>query len=104
MLRAGSNATGGETRSLERLGHVRDVHRIGAVYLAGLALGSAAAHVVVDGDTGQLRRGRRDGAVPVPGRGLTAPLRYSAEQRTGLLEPGARHRVVSFGIFPARIL
>ena len=25
----------GETRSLERLGHVRDVHRIGAVYLAG---------------------------------------------------------------------
>ncbi len=55
VLRAGSNATGGETRSLERLGHVRDVHRIGAVYLAGLALGSAAAHVVVDGDTAHLR-------------------------------------------------
>ena len=47
VLRAGSGATGGETRSLERLGHVRDVHRIGAVYLAGVALGSAAAHVVV---------------------------------------------------------
>ena len=31
------------------------VHRIGAVYLAGLALGSAAAHVVVDGDTAHLR-------------------------------------------------
>ena len=55
VLRAGSNATGGETRSLERLGHVRDVHRIAAVYIAGLALGSAAAHVVVDGDTAHLR-------------------------------------------------
>ena len=55
VLRAGSNATGGETRSLERLGHVRDVHRIGAVYIAGVTLGSAAAHVVVDGDTAHLR-------------------------------------------------
>ena len=55
VLRAGSNATGGETRSLERLGHVRDVHRIGAVYIAGIALGSAASHVVVDGDTAHLR-------------------------------------------------
>jgi voltage-gated potassium channel Kch len=55
VLRAGSNATGGETQSLERLGHVRDVHRIGAVYIAGLALGSAADHVVVDGDTAHLR-------------------------------------------------
>jgi Trk K+ transport system NAD-binding subunit len=55
VLRAGSNATGGETRSLERLGVVRDVHRIGAVYIAGVALGSAAAHVVVDGDTAHLR-------------------------------------------------
>ncbi len=55
VLRAGSSATAGETRSLERLGHVRDVHRIGAVYLAGLALGSAASHVVVDGETAHLR-------------------------------------------------
>jgi Trk K+ transport system NAD-binding subunit len=55
VLRAGSEATAGETRSLERLGHVRDVHRIGAVYLAGITLGSAAAHVVVDGDTAHLR-------------------------------------------------
>ena len=61
VLRAGSNATGGETRSLERLGHVRDVHRIGAVYIAGIALGSAAAHVVVDGDTAHLRAA--DGAL-----------------------------------------
>jgi Trk K+ transport system NAD-binding subunit len=55
VLRAGSSATAGETRSLERLGHVRDVHRIGAVYLAGLALGSVAAHVVVNGETAHLR-------------------------------------------------
>ena len=65
VLRAGGGATRGETRSLERLGHVRDVHRIGAVYLAGLALGSAADHVVVDGDTAHLRDG--DGALePCP--------------------------------------
>ena len=55
VLRAGGSARAGETRSLEQLGHVRDVHRIGAVYLAGLALGSAATHVVVDGDTAHLR-------------------------------------------------
>ena len=55
VLRAGSSATAGETRSLDPLGHVRDVHRIGAVYLAGLALGSAASHVVVDGETAHLR-------------------------------------------------
>jgi len=71
VLRAGSNATGGETRLLERLGQVRDVHRIGAVYIAGITLGSAAAHVVVDGDTAHLRDA--DGslercAYPVAGR------------------------------------
>jgi Trk K+ transport system NAD-binding subunit len=55
VLRAGSNAPAGETRSLEPLGHVRDVHRIGAVYLAGLALGSTATHVVLDGGTAHLR-------------------------------------------------
>ena len=61
VLRAGGNAVGGETRSLERLGRVRDVHRIGAVYLAALALGSAARHVVVDGDVAHLRG--EDGAL-----------------------------------------
>jgi Trk K+ transport system NAD-binding subunit len=55
VLRAGSAATSGETRSLERLGHVRDVHRIGAAYLAGLALGSAASHVVVERDVAHMR-------------------------------------------------
>ena len=61
VLRAGSHATGGEVRSLERLGHVRDVHRIAAVYLAGIALGSDAEHVVVDGDAAHLRAA--DGAL-----------------------------------------
>ena len=56
VLRAGSHATGGETRSIERLGVVRDVHRIGAAYLAGIALGSEAPHIVVDGDTASLRQ------------------------------------------------
>jgi len=55
VLRAGSSAASGESRSLQRLGHVRDVHRIGAVYLAGLALGTAAAHVIVDGEVAHLR-------------------------------------------------
>jgi voltage-gated potassium channel Kch len=55
VLRAGSNATAGETRSLRALGHVRDVHRIGAVYLAGLGLGSAATHVVLDDEIAHLR-------------------------------------------------
>lgn len=55
VIRAGSRETGGETQSLERLGEVRDVDRIGAVFLAGVALGSAASHVVVDGDTALLR-------------------------------------------------
>jgi Trk K+ transport system NAD-binding subunit len=55
VLRAGSHAIGGEIRSLERLGQVRDVHRIAAVYLAGIALGSTAEHVVVDGDAARLR-------------------------------------------------
>src|SRR5215213_1494355 len=56
VLRAGSNATGGETHSLERLG-VLDVHRIGAVYIAGLTLGSVAEHVIVDGSHAHLRDG-----------------------------------------------
>ena len=55
VLRAGGDTVTGETRSLARLGEVRDVHRIGAVYLAGMALGSAASHLVVDGRTAHLR-------------------------------------------------
>ena len=71
VLRAGGGATRGETRSLERLGHVRDVHRIGAVYLAGLALGSAAdARRRRRRHGAPARRRRRARAVPVSGRGL----------------------------------
>ena len=55
VLRAGAGSADGETRSLSRLGEVRDVDRIGAVYLSGLALGSAASHLVVDGDAAHLR-------------------------------------------------
>ena len=51
VLRAGNVGVGGETRSLTRIAHVRDVHRIAAVYIAGVALGSKAeAVVVVDGE------------------------------------------------------
>jgi Trk K+ transport system NAD-binding subunit len=55
VLRAGSHAVGGETRSLGRIGHVRDVHRIAAAFLAGVALGSEAESVVVVGDEPRLR-------------------------------------------------
>jgi voltage-gated potassium channel Kch len=55
VLRAGSDATGGETRSLARLGHVRDVHRMGAAFIAGVALGSEAVSLVVVGDEPRLR-------------------------------------------------
>ena len=41
--------------SLDGSAQVRDVHRIGAVFIAGLALGSAAERVVVDGETAHLR-------------------------------------------------
>ncbi len=61
VLRAGSNEAGGETRSLRRLGHVRDVHRIGAVAIAGAALGGPPSEVVVEGDVARLRDG--DGAL-----------------------------------------
>ena len=57
VLRVGSDANGGETESLEGLGAVRDVHRIGAAYLAAVILGSDATHVVVDGRRAHLRDG-----------------------------------------------
>ena len=39
MLRAGDGDVADETQSLERIGHVVDVHRLGAVFIAGLVLG-----------------------------------------------------------------
>jgi hypothetical protein len=47
VLRAGDGELADETRSLERLGHVLDVHRLAAAYIAGLALGRDADAVAV---------------------------------------------------------
>jgi len=51
VLRAGDGELADETRSLERIGHVVDVHRLSATYIAGLALGK-------DVDAVALRDGR----------------------------------------------
>ena len=47
VLRAGDGEITDETRSLERIGHVLDVHRLGAAFIAGLALGKDARGVAV---------------------------------------------------------
>lgn len=47
ILRAGDGDVADETRSLFRIGHVIDVHRLGAAYIAGVALGSEADSVAV---------------------------------------------------------
>ena len=47
ILRAGDGEVADETRSLDRIGHVLDVHRLGAAYIAGVALGSDAEAVAV---------------------------------------------------------
>jgi voltage-gated potassium channel Kch len=51
VLRAGDGEIADETRSLERIGHVLDVHRLGAAFIAGLALG-------IDTDGVAIRDGR----------------------------------------------
>jgi voltage-gated potassium channel Kch len=66
VLRAGDGDVLEETRSLERLGHVVDVHRLGAAYIAGIALGS-------DADAVALREGRAELLLP-GGERETAPL------------------------------
>ena len=82
VLRAGGGATRGETRSLERLGHVRDVHRIGAVYLAG-----ARARLRGRARRGGRRHGaparrrRRARAVPVSRRGVRRRPRTTGRSR-----------------------
>ena len=45
VLRAGDGEVADETRSLLRIGHVIDVHRLGAAYIAAAALGSDAEGV-----------------------------------------------------------
>jgi voltage-gated potassium channel Kch len=47
VLRAGDGELTDETRSLERLGHVVDVHRLAAVYIAGMVLGPAPDSIAI---------------------------------------------------------
>ena len=55
VLRVGDGEVANETRSLLTLGLVRDVHRIAAALLAGIALGEDAESVVCLGDAAHLR-------------------------------------------------
>ena len=66
ILRAGDGDVSEETRSLARVGHVVDVHRLGAAYIAGVALGS-------DADAVALREGRAVLLLP-GGERETSPL------------------------------
>jgi Trk K+ transport system NAD-binding subunit len=54
VLRAGDGRVANETRSLFRIGLVRDVHRIAAVLFAARATGSDATRVVCVGDDAHL--------------------------------------------------
>ena len=55
VLRVGDGEVANETRSLLRLGLIRDVHRIAAALLAAMALGRDAESVVCLGDDAHLR-------------------------------------------------
>ena len=54
VLRAGDGRVANETRSLFRVGLVRDVHRIAAALIAARAMGSPAERVVCRGDDAHL--------------------------------------------------
>jgi Trk K+ transport system NAD-binding subunit len=54
VLRAGDGELADETRSLERLGRVIDVHRLAAVFIAALALGKQVEGVAIRDDCPQL--------------------------------------------------
>jgi Trk K+ transport system NAD-binding subunit len=54
VLRAGDGRVANETRSLLRIGLVRDAHRIAAALLAARATGSTAVRVVCIGDDAHL--------------------------------------------------
>ena len=60
VLRAGDGEITDETRSLERIGHVLDVHRLGAAFIAGLVLGKQASAVAVRDGRPQLLVGDDD--------------------------------------------
>jgi voltage-gated potassium channel Kch len=66
VLRAGDGDVSEDTRSLAQIGHVVDVHRLAAAYIAGIALGS-------DADSVALRDGRAELLLP-GGERETAPL------------------------------
>jgi Trk K+ transport system NAD-binding subunit len=66
VLRAGDGDVSEETQSLARIGHVVDVHRLAAAYIAGVALGS-------DADSVALRDGKAELLLPGGAR-ETAPL------------------------------
>jgi TrkA-N domain len=57
VLRAGDGRVANETRSLFRIGLVRDVHRIAAALIAARAMGSSAERVVCRGDDAHLLHG-----------------------------------------------
>ena len=57
VLRAGDGELADETRSLERIGHVLDVHRLGAAFIAGLALGKDVEGVAIRDGRPQLALG-----------------------------------------------
>ena len=54
VMRAGDGRVANETRSLFRIGLVRDVHRIAAVLIAARATGEEARGVICVGDDAHL--------------------------------------------------
>jgi hypothetical protein len=65
VLRAGDGDLTDETRSLERIGHVVDVHRLAAVFIAGLVLGRSPTAVAVGGGRAHLLVGEDWEAFPL---------------------------------------
>jgi Trk K+ transport system NAD-binding subunit len=65
VMRAGDGEVADETRSLLQIAHVIDVHRLGAKYIAAVALGSDAAGVAAaDGDARLLEPGFTERPAP----------------------------------------
>ncbi|MGH2968456.1 MAG: NAD(P)-binding protein, partial [Solirubrobacteraceae bacterium] len=70
VLRAGDGEVADETRSLFRIGHVLDVHRVAAAFIAAAALGTDVAAVVAcDGEPRLLAPGGDE--QPFPALGAT---------------------------------
>ena len=69
VLRAGDGRVANETRSLFRVGLVRDVHRIAAALIAARATGSDAVRVVCLGDDAAACAPRTAALEPAASRG-----------------------------------